>query len=134
MEYKQIYQRLSEEPLGVLEQVFHNVSEIYQSCVQRDIQDSAEQKRSKEAAANDEPESGDDDERSSTAHSNVSCLAGSENVLRSDFESKDDAAPTEDRYQLPYPSRVVHILPIRSFFSLSTHQGSLEDFGQKLRK
>jgi len=109
MEYKQIYQRLSEEPLVILEQVLHNVSEIYQSRVQRDMQDSAQQKRSKEAAANDEPESDDDDdERSSTAHSNISSLAGSgphETVLKSDLDTKDDAVPTEDRYQLPNTSR-----------------------------
>ena len=47
MEYKQIYQRLGEEPLVVLEQVLHDVSEIYQSRVQQNIQECVEQKNSK---------------------------------------------------------------------------------------
>ena len=102
MEYKQIYQRLGEEPLVVLEQVLHDVSEIYQSRVQQNIQECVEQKNSKEAAVtSDEPEGGDDNERSSTADSSASSLAtGSDPVqagMTSDVDTKANTAPMEDR-------------------------------------
>ena len=101
MEYKHIYQRLSEEPLVVLEQVLHDISEIYQSRVQQNIQQGIEQSSSKDVDASAEPEGSDDIDRSSTADSIASSLANHsesvEAVMTSDADTNTNTAAVKDR-------------------------------------